>query len=166
MKIDDSIYLNQMELEYSNINEFHSKLEQKAYTMIGIIGVVMSIESSIILSLNFKVEMLFLVNSNSLLFLIFLSSIISFLISMFLFLFSLKDNNFKIMPNSDSIIDYYEYDYDEIEFYQTMLGDYQVSIKNNLNLVRKKYIYTYYGFIPFEIGIIFLIIFIIGYIMV
>ena len=42
-KIDDSIYLNQMELDYSNINEFHNRVEQKAYTMIGIIGVVISI---------------------------------------------------------------------------------------------------------------------------
>ena len=141
-KIDDSIYLNQMELEYSNINEFHNRLEQKAYTMIGIIGVVISIIFSIILNFDFKSNQFFFGNLKFYLILILFGAIICFMISMFLFLVSLHIKPYDILPKFDSIIEYYELEYYEEDFYQSMLGDYGITINKNLYIIKNKYVYV------------------------
>lgn len=49
--MDDEIYLQQMELEYSLLNKMNNSIEQKAYAIIGVIGVIFTIQSSIIINL-------------------------------------------------------------------------------------------------------------------
>lgn len=49
--MDDSVYITQMELAYKNISNDNTEVNQKAGIMIGIIGVMFSIQSTIIVSL-------------------------------------------------------------------------------------------------------------------
>lgn len=49
--MDDYIYITQMELAYKNISNDNTEVNQKAGIMIGIIGVMFSIQSTIIVSL-------------------------------------------------------------------------------------------------------------------
>lgn len=51
VKMDDYIYITQMELAYKNISNDNTEVNQKAGIMIGIIGVMFSIQSTIIVSL-------------------------------------------------------------------------------------------------------------------
>lgn len=49
--MDDKVYITQMELAYKNISNDNVEVNQKAGIMIGIIGVMFSIQSTIIINL-------------------------------------------------------------------------------------------------------------------
>ena len=60
------------------------------------------------------------------------------MVSMFLFLVSLHIKPYDILPEFDSIIEYYELEYDEEDFYQSMPGDYRITINKNLYIIKNK----------------------------
>ena len=159
-KLDDWEYLKQMELEYSLLNTLNNSVEQKAYAMIGAIGVILTIQTSVIIYLYpFKCD----INLNLLLLIIFAISSLAHVLSIWLFLRNLHVKDYEILPSADAIVDYYEMEYSKDEFIQVMLGNYQCAINKNLKFVKNKSNSSKTGFYTFEVGLIMLIIFFGGY---
>lgn len=79
------------------------------------------------------------------------------------FLRNLHIKKYEILPSADAIVDYYEMEYFKVEFIETMLGNYQNAINHNLKFVQDKSNSSKKGFYMFEFGLILLIIFFAGF---
>ena len=152
--MDDHIYINQMELAYKNINDDNIEVNQKAGIMIGIIGVMFSIQSTIIVNLYpFTTTLSY----------IFIGSLICYLISISYFIKNLFVKDYLLLPSPDAVVKYYEEKYTAESFYSTMIGNYQWVINNNMNIVNIKSHYSKKGFICFSFGLSLFTLFFIGY---
>ena len=152
--MDDHIYINQMELAYKNINDDNIEVNQKAGIMIGIIGVMFSIQSTIIVNLYpFTTTLSY----------IFIGSLICYLISISYFIKNLFVKEYLSLPSPDAVVKYYEEKYTAESFYSTMIGNYQWVINNNMNIVNIKSHYSKKGFICFSFGLSLFTLFFIGY---
>lgn len=152
--MDDHIYINQMELAYKNISNDNIEVNQKAGIMIGIIGVMFSIQSTIIVNLYpFTTTLSY----------IFIGSLICYLISISYFIKNLFVKDYLLLPSPDAVVKYYEEKYTAESFYNTMIGNYQWVINNNMNIVNIKSHYSKKGFICFSFGLSLFTLFFIGY---
>lgn len=154
VKMDDYIYITQMELAYKNISNDNTEVNQKAGIMIGIIGVMFSIQSTIIVSLY---------PFTNILSYIFIGSLFCYLISIVYFIKNLSVKEYLSLPSPDAVVKYYEEEYTTESFYSTMLGNYQWVINNNMSVVNLKSKYSKKGFTCFCFGLILLTLFFIGY---
>ena len=84
----------QMELEYSLLNTLNNSVEQKAYAMIGAIGIILTIQSSVIIYLYpFKCY----INLNLVLLIIIVISSLAHVLSIWLFLRNLHVKDYEIL---------------------------------------------------------------------
>lgn len=94
VKMDDYIYITQMELAYKNISNDNTEVNQKAGIMIGIIGVMFSIQSTIIVSLY---------PFTNILSYIFIGSLFCYLISIVYFIKNLSVKEYLSLPSPDAM---------------------------------------------------------------
>lgn len=160
--MDDFVYLESMERAFDNCLKNNLELDSKAYQMIAAIGVMFTIQSTVLIYLNSH----FNFNLINILILFFsISSLIEYFFSIVNFISVIDVKSFKSLPSSNAIVDYYEKEYNKEKYIATMLGNYQDVINNNEGIVSDKGLKSVQGFHDFKFGLLFFFISIIFIVM-
>lgn len=151
--MDDFIFLEWMKVAYEVVEENNRNIDDKSIRMITIIGAMFTIQATLTsyLICNPPVHIL----------IIFLASLLSYLFSCILFICSISIRKFEAFPTNDSIIHTYEKNFNEEDFVNGFLGDYNEALKNNENILAQKGQFACWGFFFFSLGLIMLMVFII-----
>lgn len=152
--MDDFIYIEDMKLEMNNLNNVNNEIESKAYNMIAITGILLGLQGTLLNSYPFTTIWLDL---------LFILPIIAFLISIYFFITNLQVKGYHLLPCSEGVIKYYEEEYSQEDYISTMLGNYEWAINKNTQIINTKSQFNKKGLYCFEIGLLFISIFCIGF---
>ena len=139
------IYLEQMETAYNNIEKSNKEIDNKSFTMIGIIGVMLTLPATVFPYQNIHpwfIKVLFII------------SIITYGIAITFFTTVVFARDFEIFPNSEGVKKEYEKDTPDDEFIAKCTGSYYRAAEYNNNIIRSKGKPLKRGFYSFFTGII------------
>lgn len=142
--MDNQILIQELEKAYSIIDASNTELDNKSINMIIIIGAMLSLQVSFLFPLT--------CNYISIICLI---SLFCYSIALILFIKPLITKKFKVYPNIDAVKEYYEYDYDDAEYQEQVLGRYNDVITFNEEQILSKGKYSWLGFYFLIFGVIF-----------
>ena len=151
--MDDTITMENMHLAYKRIEDGIKDIDNKSFQMISIIGIMITLQVTIIPQLN-------TISTISL-----ILSLITYFISVLLFIKAYILKNYMIYPTNKSVCYHYEYDVSNDEYMAGAVGDYDNVIKHNNEIIIEKGITSKHGFYCFIFGL-FLTILTVGFMLV
>lgn len=152
--MDDFVYIEDMKLEMNILNRSNNEIESKAYNMIAITGVLLGLQGTLLNSYPF---------TNFVLDILFMLPIIAFLISIYFFIKNLQVKGYHVLPCAEGVVKYYEEEYCEEEYISTMIGNYEWVINENTEVINSKSEFNKKGLYCFEVGLLFISIFCMGF---
>lgn len=152
--MDDNITIENMHTAYQRIDEGIRDLDNKSFQMISILGVMITVQVTV-LPTN--------VSTIGAIFLIF--SLISYFISTLLFIKSCIIKKYKIYPTNESVCYHYEYDVSLDDYVSEAVGDYDEAIEYNRRIINEKGNDSRYAFYFLILGLL-LTIFTVGSIVI
>lgn len=140
--MDDLINVENIKRSYQIVDDTIQNLDNKSVQMISIIGIMFTIQVTILPG-N--------VSSFGSIFLIF--SLISYFISAFLFIKSCIVRKYKFYPTPETVCHHYEDDVPEEEYISEYIGECDHVINFNLNILKQKGGDSQFGFYFFSLGL-------------
>lgn len=141
--MDDMIYVEQMGKAYLEVDKANKEIDDKASNMLMVICAMFSLQTTLL------VPTLTYINQ-----IISVIGVLFYIISAILFLKILLHKEYKVYPNTEKIVDFYEYDYSKEEYVAKVLGNYVDTINFNTDINLDKSKYGAYAFHCLIIGII------------
>lgn len=148
--MDDFVYLDWMKNAYE-VNEQNTRsIDSKAYSMVGIIGAILTIQSSFLLNLVPTTSTKYL----------FVVSLIAYFVSILFFVLCVLNRKYAFYPTAKAVEHVYCEDVSDERFISGFMGDYKNVINHNFDILLKKSKLLFLGFVSFIFGLVFLLLFI------
>ena len=141
--MDDKLSMENMKLAYDIVYDTISDLNNKSFQLISIIGVMFTLQVTILSPMCKGLEKIFLI-----------LSLIGYVISAILFIKSCFIKNYKVYPTNESVKYHYEENVSMDDYYSGSIGDYYEVINYNRNVIDKQAKDVKFGFYFFVIGLI------------
>lgn len=140
---DDLINVENMKKSYQLVDDSIRSLDNKSVQMISIIGVMFTIQVSVLPE-----------NVSSWGTIFFVFSLITYFISAMLFIKSCMTREYKFHPTPKTVCHHYEDDVTDEEYISEYIGESEYVINHNLNIVKIKGNDSKFGFYFFAFGLI------------
>lgn len=140
--MDDSTTMENMKTAYQIIEEAIRDLDNKSFQMISILGIMITVQVTVLPNSVSTIGSIFLI-----------FSLISYFISALLFTKSCITRKYKIYPTNESVCYHYEYDVTPEDYISGAVGDYDDAIKYNRKVIENKGIDSRYAFYFFMFGL-------------
>ena len=140
--MDDLINVENMKRSYQIVDDTISSLDNKSVQMISIIGLMFTIQVTVLPGLVSSFGSLLLIGS-----------LISYFISAFLFIKSCIVRRYKFHPTPETVCHHYEDDVDIEEYISEYIGECDYVINHNLEIVKSKGVDSQFGFYFFILGL-------------
>ena len=141
--MDDKISMENMKRAYNIVDDTIGDLNNKSYQLITIIGVMFTLQVTILSQNSVGLSNVFLI-----------LSLIMYAISTILFARSSFIKEYKVYPTNESVKYHYEQDVSLEEYYSGAIGDYYDVINYNREFINKKSLDMKRGFYFFILGLI------------
>ncbi|WP_295589386.1 hypothetical protein [uncultured Methanobrevibacter sp.] len=140
--MDDNITMQNMKTAYQIIEDGIRDLDNKSFQMISILGIMMTVQVTVLPNTVTAIGAVFL-----------LFSLISYFISALLFIKSCIIKEYKIYPTNESVCYHYEYDVSLDDYVSGAVGDYDEAIEYNRRIIHEKGVDSRYAFYFFILGL-------------
>ena len=141
--MDDKISMENMKIAYNIVGDTIGDLDNKAYQLITIIGVMFTLQVTLLSQKCSGLSKIFLI-----------FSLICYAISAMLFVKSSFVKGYQVYPTNESVKFHYEEDVSMEEYYSGAIGDYYDVINYNRDFIDKKSFDMKFGFYFFIFGLI------------
>lgn len=140
--MDDLINVENMKTSYRIVDESIQSLDNKAVQMISIIGIMFTIQVTILPNIVYSIGVITLV-----------LSLISYFLSAGLFIKSCMVKQYKFYPTPETVCHHYEDDVTCEEYISEFIGESEYVVNYNLNVANGKGEYSKFGFYFFALGL-------------
>lgn len=141
--MDDEISMENMKNAYNIVEDAIEDLNNKAYQLITIIGVMFTLQVSLLSQKCVGLSKIFLI-----------FSLICYALSSILFIKSSFVKGYQVYPTNESVKYHYEEDVPMEEYYSGAIGDYYEVISYNRDFIDKRSYDMKFGFYFFIFGLI------------
>lgn len=141
--MDDLINVENMKQSYQIVDDTIQSLDNKSVQMISIIGIMFTIQVTVLPE-----------NVSSFGSILLIFSLIAYFISAFLFIKSCITRKYKFHPTPETVCHHYEDDVSEDDYISEYIGECDHVINFNLSIIQQKGVDSQFGFYFFSIGLL------------